>query len=242
MVTQSTPAASTPRPLPEGLLRTGFWSALLSALLAFGWFAGMIVQTILSPPQPWSGVEPFAASFHAIQMLNLIPSLPLASTFLVLMVCVYLYAPEQKRLWGLLGLVFTVIYAVMASINYLIQLLVVRQSIAAGETEGLGLFIHANPHSVFWALATSYGYMSLAMLFAAGVFPAHGLGGWVRRLFLLVGVTAPLQFIGVIFELGLAVGAPAGLIWSLATPAACILLAILFKRGDKGAQGPPVQR
>jgi hypothetical protein len=214
------------------VVKLGFWSAVLSGLLALSWFVAMIVQTILAPPREWAGVEAFVSDFRPIEMLNFVPSLPLASAFLVMMVCVYFFASEQNKIWAMLGLAFTIVYAVMASVNYLTQLLVVRYSIALGETEVLGLLSHANPHSVFWALANSYGYMSLAMLFAAWVFGSGSLERWVRRLFIVVGVTAPFQFVGVLFQLGLAVGAPAGLIWSTATPAACFLIAALFRRAE----------
>lgn len=219
--------------LPRAVTTLGFWSAILSGILAFGWFIAMIVQTVVSPPEPWTGIDSFVRTFQGIDMLNFVPSLPLASTFLVLMVCIFFYASEENRAWAMLGLAFTIVYAVMASTNYLIQLLVVRNSLALGETEGLGLFAHANPHSVFWALANSYAYMSLAMLFAAWVFGSTTLERWVRWLFAAVGITAPLQFIGVLFRLGLVVGAPAGLVWSIATPAACFLIAVLFRRAAR---------
>jgi len=224
--------AASAASLPRAVARLGFGSAIASAVLAFGWFVTMIIQTIVAPPQAWTGIEAFARTFQPVQLLNFVPSLPLASTFLVMMVCVYFYAAEPKRIWALLGVAFTTVYAVMASSNYAIQLLVVRASLAAGETEGLGLLSHANSHSVFWALATSYGYMSLAMLCAAWVFGADRIGRWIRWLFVAVGVTAPLQFVGVLFELGVAAGALPGLVWSLATPAACLLLAVVFRRAD----------
>lgn len=107
--------------------------------------------------------------FRPIEMLNLVPSLPLASTSLAMMVCVYFYASERNKIWAALGVAFSIVYTAMASINYLIQLLVVRNSIAVGETERLGLFAHTNPH-------------------------------------------------GVLFQLGITVGLPAGLVWSTATP------------------------
>jgi hypothetical protein len=106
----------------------------------------------------------------------------------------------------------------MASINYLIQLLVVRVSLAHGEIEGLGLFAHANSHSIFWALATSYGYMSLVLLFSASVFGADRQERCIRWLFLAAGVTAPLQFLGVLFELGLVFAVPPILAWILGVP------------------------
>lgn len=218
--------------MSRALSRMGFWTAVASGVLAFSWFAAMIIQSILSPPNPWSGISEFSRAFEPLQMLNFVPSLPLAAAFLMLMVCVYFYASEERKIWAMMGLVFTVVYSVMASVNYLIQLLVVRRSIAFNEIEGLGLLAHANPHSIFWALATSYAYMSLAMLFAAWVFKPRGPERWVRWLFAAVGVTAPVQFLGVLFELGLVVGAPAGLIWSIATPAACFVLAGVFRRAE----------
>ena len=58
----------------------------------------------------------------------------------------------------------------MASINYIVQLTVVRLSILNRETDGLAMFVMGNPHSIFWALASAYIFMNLAMLFAAPVF------------------------------------------------------------------------
>lgn len=214
----------------KAVFQLGFWSAVLTCLFSTGWVVGMVIQTILSPPGDWTGTAGFVASFQPIQMLNFIPSLPLASAFLVLMVCVYFYAAEEKRIWGMLGLVFSLVYAVMATIDYLIQLLTVRVSLVQGETEGLGLFAHTNTHSIFWALAISYAYMSLALLFAAWVFGADRLEQRIRWLFVAAGVTAPLQFIGVLFELGLVFAILPTLAWILGVPVGSAFLAALFRR------------
>jgi hypothetical protein len=99
---------SVPRILPRGVNLVGYWSAILTSLFSSGWVAAFIFGTVLYPPGEWTGIEGFVASFEPIQMLNFIPSLPLASAFLALMVCVYLYAEEEKKVWGLLGLVFSI--------------------------------------------------------------------------------------------------------------------------------------
>ena len=70
-------------------------------------------------------------------MLPLIPSLVLAPTFIVLMVSIHYYAAQEKRIWSQLGMAFAVVYAVMASLNYIMQLTVVRFSILNKETDGL---------------------------------------------------------------------------------------------------------
>jgi hypothetical protein len=135
--------------------RVGFWSAILSAILAIGWASTFALGVIISPPQEWTGIEAYVPTFNFITMVNLIPSLPLAAAFIVLMVSIHYYAPEDKKIWSMLGLAFTIVYAVMASINYLVQLIVVWPSILSGETEGLGLFVGAYRRCFFWALACS---------------------------------------------------------------------------------------
>lgn len=221
--------------LPVAVIQIGFWSAILSAFLAAGWAVAMIIQNAISPPTVWTGIQAFASSFQFIQMLNLVFALPLAASFLVMMASIYFYAAEDKKIWAMLGLSFTLLYTVMATINYLVQLVTVRISLISSETEGLGLFVMGNQHSVFWALANSYAYMSLAMLFAAWVFGSSRLERWIRWLFAIVGITAPIQLAGMLFQWGLVVGIPAGLIWSISVPLACFLLAVLFRRAGQRA-------
>lgn len=213
--------------------RVGFWSALLSAICAVGWGLAMIVQTVASPPAPWTGAADYVSAFEGIQLLNLYFALPLASAFTVLMVSIHVYAAPDKKVWSMIGLAFTIIYATMASINYLIQLISVRQSALAGETDGLAMFAGGNPHAIFYALAQSYAYMSLAMLFAAWVFGRQGLEGWIRRLFIIVGLIAPVQFAYGLFDLSFAIVIVGSGVWTVGAPAALVLLAVLFRRAGR---------
>lgn len=226
------PARETPQEGGEArriASRVGFWAALLSGLLALAWGATMAVQNVISPAGPWAGMEAYARSYDPIEMLNLIPSLPLASTFLVLMTSIHYYAPPAKRYWSALGLAFAGVYAVLASANYLIQFIVVRPALLSGQTEGLALFVMGNPRSLFTALANSYAYMSLSMLFAAWVFGQGRRERWVRWIFVVVGATAPIQFAYTLFNLDLAVALPVGVAWVIGVPLACFLLAALFR-------------
>src|SRR5690606_18787612 len=110
--------------------------------------------------------------------------------FIALLACLHRSVPEEKRIWSLIALSFGILYATMASINYNIQAVAVRQSLAAGETMGIAMFVPDNPHSVFNALANSYVYMALAMFAAGFVFEAKGLQRWIRWLFLAQMLTA----------------------------------------------------
>jgi len=138
-----------------------------------------------------------------------------------------------KKIWSHLGIAFTLIYASMSAINYITQLTVVRLSILNQETDGLAMFVMGNTHSIFWALASSYAFMNLAMLFAGSVFEGGRLEQSIRRLFYANGVSAVITIFGVavdspmIYLLGSLV--PWCVIFSWAT----ILLVMLFKRNHR---------
>jgi hypothetical protein len=187
------------RASPNAMLtisKVGGWSAVLTSLCSLGY--GMAVVAVLvsslsslssSPAQGWTGIEAFLAAFQPIQMLPVIPSLFLAPAFTALMVSIHAYAAEDKKIWGSLGLAFTLIYAAMAATNYMTQLLPVWRSINHGETDGLAMFVLGNPHSIFWGLAYAYIFMNLAMLFTAPVFYTGPLENRIRLLFILNGVS-----------------------------------------------------
>jgi hypothetical protein len=214
--------------------QAGTLAAALTGVLAAAWPLALVIESIGAPPPGWRGIEAFAQGFRPIEMLNLVPSLPLASAYVVMLACLHMRTPAHRRLWSLLGLTFGIIYAVMASANYLIQFIVVRPNLLQGEVEGLSLFVMGNPRSVFWALAVSYAYMALSMLFASGALGAGRLERWARGLFLAVGATAPLQFAGMLSysatgQVPLA-AAVASLVWIVGVPASAVLLARVFWR------------
>ena len=227
------------RSLARSVSQIGFWSAMLATLFSIGYGVTLVI-TILSMSASatntspgWGGIESFVASFQPIQMLSLIPSLLLAPTFVVLMVSLHYYAAPDKRIWSHLGITFTLIYAVMASINYITQLTVVRLGILNNETDGLAMFVMGNSHSIFWALASAYVFMNLAMLFAAPIFDGGRLERWLRWLFVANGVSAIVTIYGIvadspqIYLLGSLVP------WCVIFSLAMALLAVMFRHVEK---------
>ncbi len=228
---------------PTALKQVGFWSAVLATVFSIGYGLAVIVMIIASASTSttaaapgWQGVEAYVASFQAIQMLPLIPSLLLAPTFVVLMVCVHSYAPNAKKLWSQVGLAFAIVYATMACVNYIVQLTVVRLSILNRETDSLAMFVMGNSHSIFWALMADYVFMNLAMLFAAPVFEGGKLERWIRWLFLANGASAVITVFGIVMDSPMIFLLGSLVPWCVIFSAATILLAVLFKRlGQLGA-------
>lgn len=232
--------ASTVDPLDRtALRRIGFWAALATAVFGFGYGVAVILMIIsnLSSGEAasgWQGIAAYQATFRPILMLPLYPSLLLAPAFATLMVCVHYYTPPAKRIWSHIALVYTVIYAGMALINYSTQLLSVQRALLSGETDGLSMLVHGNQHAIFWSLVSAYALMNLAMLFAAQVFSGGRLERWIRRLFLLNGLSVILTIASLLVDNPFVFLLGSLVIWCPIFTAASTLMIVLFSRfGEK---------
>lgn len=215
----------------------GYWSALLTAFFSLAFGLAVIVTMVASlsslsasAPQGWTGIDGFLATFQPVQMLPVIPSLFLAPAFTALMVSIHYYSSPDKKIWSHLGLSFTLIYATTATINYMVQLIPVWRSIVNNESDGLAMFVLGNPHSFFWALTYAYVFMHLAMWFTAPVFSGSGLEKWIRRLFILNGLSMVVTLSGTVVDSPPYYLLGALLVWCPVFTAATITLAILFRR------------
>ena len=226
------------RSLPIAVSRLGFGSAIVATLCSIGYGITLVITmvsmmaTASEPATGWSGIESFVASWQPVQMLSLIPSLLLAPTFIILMVSIHYYAAPEKKIWSHLGITFTLVYAVMASVNYILQLTGVRLSILSNETDGLAMFVMGNSHSLFWTLASAYAFMNLAMLFDAPVFEGGRLERSIRWLFFANGATVVVTIFGVIVDSPTVYLLGSLVPWCVLFTLTTALLAVLFRRAE----------
>jgi hypothetical protein len=180
-------------------LRIGFWSAVLTTILAALFLAVGILTPVRSVAYPYvNGLAAYVPGDY----FWMSPAFLLALVFVVLMACINAYAVESKKVFSQLGLTFAIIYAAIVSTDYFIQFAVVEPSILKGETASLSLFSQYNPHGIFIA-AESFGYlmMAVAFLFVAVVFSGGKLQHAIRLLYgsgfvLAVGFLLGLSFLG----------------------------------------------
>ena len=223
--------------------KIGLWSAVLTTIFSVSYGIAVIAVLVSSlsalsssQAQGWSGIDAFLATFQPIQMLPVIPSLLLAPAFTALMVSIHYYASEDKKIWSHLGLAFTLIYATMAAINYMMQLIPVWRSITNRETDGLEMFVLGNPHSIFWGLAYAYIFMNLAMLFSAQVFGGNRLEKWTRLLFILNGISVVVSLISIVLDSPPFYLLGSLVFWCPVFTAAMASVALLFKRTIKAGK------
>lgn len=78
---------------------------------------------------------------------------------------------QDKKIYGYIGLSFSIISATILLIDYFVQISVIQPSLLQGETEGIAILTQYNPHGIFIALEEiGYLMMSLSFLCVAPVF------------------------------------------------------------------------
>lgn len=195
----------------------GFYSSLCTTLFAIIY---IIPQLIIGIDMPASKKD---------QFLILLPSLFLAPSFLIMMVSVHYLADPARKIWSHIGIVFATAYFVFVSIVYFTVLTVTLPHILRGDSTSVAL-IQYIPKSFLTGIdALGYTAMSLSTLFSAGIFVRRGLESWLKWVFILNGVIAPVILSTQIYpEM-----AYAGATWIITLPLSSILLAILFYRLKK---------
>jgi hypothetical protein len=157
-------------------------------------------------------------------------SLCIVIPFVLEMLALHYVTPTDKKFWSHAALIFTIIYSVFVTANYVIQLATVIPMTLKGASEKISVLIQT-PHSMFWDFdAIGYISMGLAMLMALPVFERKGFQRWVRFSFIANVLVTPLigfvYFYPVFSERLLLLAIP----WTITAPLAMLLLAIMFKK------------
>jgi hypothetical protein len=192
----------------------------------------------------WFGIFAFGsnAAFVVVQTLQLLGilrkpydeifiygfSLCIVVPFLLEMLALHYVTPFEKKFWSHAALIFTIMYSVFVTANYVVQLATVIPMTHKGLSDQIRLLVQT-PHSLFWDFdAIGYICMGLATLLAIPVFEKKGFQKWVRMSFLANALVTPLiafvYFYPEFSERLLLLGIP----WTITAPMSMLLLAIMF--------------
>ena len=194
----------------------------------------------------WSGLAAFAATvaYVAVQLLQVTgllgfpldevliygTSLCIVIPFILLMLSFHYLTHADQQFWTHAALIFTIIYAVFVTANYVVQLATVIPSKLAGASEAI-LILEQTPHSLFWDYdAVGYIAMGLATLVAVPALGSTGFERWVRLSFVAHALVTPLiaivYFYPTFSQALLFLGFP----WAITAPVFMLLLAIMLRR------------
>ncbi len=210
-------------------LQIGFWTSGFLAILGTAYLvilAGITSMDALITMEPtgpgalWAGIDTLLTAFGLV----------------ILMACIAQAAPAEKKVLGVIGLAFTILFAAVVCMNRFAQLTIIRQSFLLADTVGLDRFLPYGSRSVFFALEMLGwgGFLSLAAFSVAPLFTTGRLERWIAGMFLTYGI------LGITSVLGYALDSPIVMVgfiaWGPVLGVAVVLLGILFWRDSRSEQ------
>jgi hypothetical protein len=183
--------------------RFSFYTALGTTFLTILTFVIAILTPPLSGPFCQSGCYQYPyldiASRFPRDYYWMYPATILTLAYIALVSCIFYQVPSGKKVFGLIGLSFSLMASLILSIDYFVQITVIQPSLLQGETDGIAIFTQYNPHGLFIALE-ELGYLLMSLSFAclAPVFSKDSLlEKSIRRIF-LAGFFVTLLALGMI--------------------------------------------
>jgi hypothetical protein len=198
--------------------KAGFWFGIVAFFSTVAFVLVQILQLFRILTYPFDEIL-----IYGFSLCIVIP-------FLLEMLALHHVTPNDKKFWSHAALIFTIIYSVFVTANYVVQLATVIPMTLKGASSQISILIQT-PHSLFWDFdAIGYISMGLATLLAIPVFEKQGFQRWVRISFLAHALVTPLiafvYFYPEFSEKLLLLGSP----WGITAPMAMLFLAILFKK------------
>ena len=196
------------------IYKLGFYSAILSFVFGMGYIIAQFAQFAGIPSAPW----------HLMTLM--FPSFLLALSFVILMISIHYYASDERKIWSHIGLTFAIMYAVLTTTVYFLQMTVLLPLTLIGETDKVAFLIFDKPSFIYGLDALGYSFMSLATLFVSLVF----VGGRLERLTRWALIANGLLTPGLLLQQNYILAFYVGALWIFTFPISTALLALLFKR------------
>ena len=201
----------------------------------------------------WSGLVAFASvvAYDIVQILQIVgvltfpldeiliygTSLCIVVPFILEVLSLHYLTPDDKKFWTHAAVIFTSIYAVFVTANYVVQLATVIPLKIKGASEAIGV-LDQTPHSLFWNYdAIGYISMGLAALVAIPALNRVGFERWVRISLIAHVLVTPLisvvYFYPTFSQTLLFLGFP----WAITAPLFMVLLAVMLRRRHTALSG-----
>ena len=192
----------------------GKWAACLSIVFAIGY----------SIPQILSALK--IITYPSDQFWLFLPSLFLASTFLITMVCLHYAVGSDNKIWTGLGIAFALIYTTLVSLVYFAILAVILPLITKGKTNEIHVLYFPGRSFLMAVDCLGYAFMCLSTFFIAFAFKNNAQYKWLYISLLANGLLMPFIILAFFFPIFLSIGA----LWIITVPMAMIKVARFFTK------------
>jgi hypothetical protein len=198
--------------------QVGFWSGIIA-------FAATVTYCVVQVLQLY-GMLIFPADERLIYGTSLCIVIP----FVIEILALHYITPDHKKFWSHGALIFTIMYAVFVTPNYVVQLATVIPNALRGSLDEVRI-LQQTPHSLFWNYdAIGYICMGIATFFAIPVFDSKGFQKWIRIAFIANSLTTVLISIVYFYPGYTPVMLILGFPWAITAPLSMLLLALWFKK------------
>lgn len=174
-------------------IRYGFYSSIIILISGVGLAGGILASSLFLPAAlttEWKGIEPYADAYRTtggiVTSLSFLAALISCPAYVLQVASIHSLDQRIIGTLGKFGLVSAIIFAVLAGLNYVVQLTVVRIGILAGETNGIEWLVFQNPSSLMLELDfVGWFFLGLAFISVVQLFKQGRLSRAIR--YLLVG-------------------------------------------------------
>jgi hypothetical protein len=204
--------------LARTISQVGYWAGLTAFTSAIAYDVAQILQIV--------GVLRFPLD----EILIYGTSLCIVVPFVLEILALHHLTSHDKRFWTHASLVFTTIYAVFVTANYVVQLATVIPAKLSGASEAIRV-LEQTPHSLFWDYdAVGYVSMGLATLFAVPALSNVGFERWVRFSLIANALVTPLISIVYFYPTFSTKLLFLGFPWAITAPLFMLMLALMLRR------------
>ena len=204
--------------MARNISNAGYWSGLAA-------FTSTVAYDIVQILQVGGALR-----FPTDEILIYGTSLCIVVPFILEMLAFHHLTPPGKQFWTHASLIFTIIYAVFVSANYVVQLATVIPAKLKGVSEAIRV-LEQTPHSLFWDYdAVGYVAMGLASLFAVPAVNDVGFERWVRRSLIANALMTPLISVVYFYPTFSTKLLFLGFPWAITAPLFMLMLAIMLRR------------
>src|ERR1041385_4070763 len=118
------------------IYRIGFWSGVAAFIATVAYIMVQILQVFGVVSGVWSGIL-----IYGFSLCIVIP-------FLIDMLALHHITPDAKKFWSHGALIYTILYSVFTSANYVVQLATVIPMSLKGSSDHVRI-LDQTPHSLF---------------------------------------------------------------------------------------------
>jgi hypothetical protein len=198
--------------------KVGYWSGLAASASAVAYDIVQVLQ--------FAGVLRFPLD----EILIYGTSLCIVVPFVLEILALHHLTSHDKQFWTHAALIFTSMYAVFVTANYVVQLATVIPAKLRGASEALRI-LEQTPHSLFWDYdAVGYISMGLATLVAVPAVSKVGFERWVRLSLIANALVTPLISIVYFYPTYSTKLLFLGFPWAITAPLFMLMVAIMLRR------------